>query len=698
MTDNQPSRASCGANNPCFPIFTGRRINSGNPPNDGNVCYVLRCSDNRLLRKERTGNGFNWVPMNIPADQRFVFYDVTSESICLINFEQVNPSPITPNGPNGPVAPNGPNDGFTPRPSNGGVVGPVVSAVTRSRPVTAPVSPSTTTTPRFTTGPASTGFVAVNGSMVHSDQDGGHAGGVAADCSLLHSAAMSSMARGTASDRSQVRTGGMPVVKNLPISSKFTVAQVGFGVSDDNTVQAISFDTSNGCADRVSFVNDESEGLRPPLGFFNRKQVLGSFGVEHASGSGHGALASGLSAEQSHLLATADGSLSVGQARCGEVHMAAGLASSVLGRGNRALGAYSQGYGNNALAYMHAQQAQAIPTTINDDVEEGANRIQYTQVPLRGFTTAERIISEEDPDFFTGFELTTLLVLGDTPDNAIIDLEDGPQLDYRRVPFLPVNGTAIVEADVVSTALQTENRRYRLAPFCGKFCFCVTRSGSGHNFSYDILPNTADGDPSIGTICAIPSLENLGLDITAIEFDGQSDGFTVKIVEQVPFRIKLNGKMVPNPRIDPKPRLTEFTDDTYGVPITSKTNFYIQGRIWGGHFRYTEVPEGSSEVQFEAPRNNERVFTVPQQSFGAVNASVRKYNKCKGGKEPDTPLETQLGNTFETPDVSLNRATVTTPGSSLYNLLNPGFGSTQNFGTDNFNGTGLANPVLNQQK
>jgi len=778
MTDNRASRISCGANNPSFQLYTGRRIQSGNPPANGNYSYVLRCSDNRLFRRE----GNSWVPENISPNQRFVFYDVSSESIDLINFESmpglVGASP------------------FVPSLNGGGVVSPIVTSVTRSpHQLTQASAPVQLRTPVFTTGAVSNGtftstpngtvtstnnlaltsvpestplatpgpvtapanqtivsegfanganlllavisdnsalisapgeqgeingsfaqgrlsgnsraiisdnaayaqFVAVNGSIVHSDQDASHAGGVAADCSLLHSAAPSSMARGTTSDRSQIRTGGMPVVKNLPTSSRFTVAQVGFGVITDNTVQAITFDTSNGCADRTVFVNDDSLALRPPLGVFGRLQVLGSIGLDNAPGVGHGALASGLSVDQSHLLATANGSLSVGQARCGEVHMAAGLASAVLGRANRALGAYSQGFGHNALAYMHAQFAQAIPTTINDDVQKDANRIQHSQVPLRGFTTAERIISQENPEFFTGFELTTLLVLGDTPDNARLDVRDGPTMDWCRTPFLPVNGTAIIEADVVSSLLQTENPRYRLAPFCGKFCFCITRTGSGNQYTYDILPTTEDGEPSIGAICVFPEPAALGLTITAEQTNAQLDGVTIKIIERVPFSVEIGNRFRPNPRINPVPERTfPLENNQVGVPIANRTNFYVQGRIWGGHFRYTEVPEGSSEVRVEAP-TPDRIYTITQPAFSTISAAglqrvaaaASTYRECKSATDADSPVEVGWRDKFTPSRVSFGNDAV----AGLDALLNPGFGTTANFGTDTtFSGTGLDNP------
>lgn len=461
-------------------------------------------------------------------------------------------------------------------------------------------------------------FVAGNNSVVHSDQDGGHAGGIANDCSLLHASSISSMARGSAIDRAEVRTGGMPRLKNLPRSSRFTVAQIGTAINspDVNTIQAITFDSDTGCADRTVFVQDTSNPLQSPLGFFNSKITLGSIGVDNAPGVGHGAFTTGLSATQSSLLATANGALAAGTAECGEVHQAVGKGSTALGRGNTALGAYSQALGHNSLAYMHAHFAQAIKTSISDDVPRGGDRVQYNMVPLRGFSTCERSLSS-DRLTVTGFTLTTILVLGDTPDNAVITIENGPSIDYRRVPFLPFNGTAIVEADVVSPRLIPDEGA-PIPAFCGKFCFSVTRVGADNQVRHEI----ENGKSTLGTLCAIPSPNSLGLTISAVPRTGNGAGFTIQIVEHIPLTITIDQSTLPNPRIDPPPPAN--------FPVTNQTNYVIQGRVWGGHFRYTEVPAGSSEIKCEAP-NDDRVTVVSP----SLSVSTPSQPNCRGCGCPD---------------------------------------------------------------
>lgn len=714
MSNGTSCVAPCGSNT-CFPIFQGKRVASANLPNEFDVCHVLRCTDGRLFRRQRTSNGTTWAAVNLPSNCPFIFLDVYNDVVCLINFGQVNAcqnpfSPVTPINPVTPVAPVSPTNG-------GGVVGPIVETsangsltATTSAPGTSPSLAVTGTAASTAAGAVTSGnsltvtavpagtplaaspsvsaplgatvvasgvgnggnldlvvlsngsavirspgeeaetngtithgrlrnnsraivsdngayaqFVASNNSVVHSDQDGGHAGGTASECSLLHAASASSMARGTAIDRSEVRTGGMPRLKNLPRNSRFTVAQVGVAVNapDVNTVQAITFDSDTGCANRTVFVQDTSNPLQPPLGFFGSKITLGSIGIENAPGVGHGAMTTGLSATQSSLLATANGALAAGTAECGEVHQAVGKGSTVFGRGNTALGAYSQAIGHNSLAYMHGHFAQAIKTSVNDDVPQGADRVQYNMVPLRGFTTCERILSS-DRLTVTGFRLTTILVLGDTPDNAVIDIENGPTLDFRRVPFLPFNGTAMVEADVVSPRLIPDEGD-PIPGFCGKFCFCVTRVGSDNQIRHEI-ENGGPGN-TLGVLCQIPTMSSLGLTITAIARTGNSAGFTIQIVEDLPLTVQVGTSTIPNPRIDPAPPIP--------FPATNQTNFVLQGRVWGGHFRYTEVPAGSSEVKCEAP-NEDRVTVVagtPAVSVASVPGACRGCGCVEKGEQ-----------------------------------------------------------------
>lgn len=461
--------------------------------------------------------------------------------------------------------------------------------------------------------------VAVNNSVVHADQDASTVAAVVVDCGIAHSAGPASMVQGTAALRSQLRTGGMPIVKGLPPSSAYSVVQVAFGAAAPSSVEAITYDTSNGCAEKT-LVTNTTPALAPPL-FFRDRITLGSIGIDNASGIGHGALVTGLAAEDSHVLATANGAVALGSAQCGEVHMASGLASQAFGRANRSLAAYSMAIGYNALAYSHAQFAQAIPTAVNDNVITAAGRIQYSMVPVRGFTTAERILSD-DGLTFVGFELETIMVLGDTPDNAIITTENGPTIDARRVPFLPVNGTAEVEADIISPRLVSDNNRYSIGQFAAKYCFTVTRMGSEGELIFNVEPVTTQGDPTIGVICQNRDPTTLGIvSISAVEHDGDSPGFTVRIVERVPLFVQIGTRNVPNPRFNPPPPAAV-------LPVTSKINFAIQARLWGGHFRYTEIPAGSTEILFVAPANLERTLNLNLPTYEQTSFTVPPPNTC----------------------------------------------------------------------
>lgn len=486
--------------------------------------------------------------------------------------------------------------------------------------------------------------VAVNRGIVHADKDATHAGGIAMDCSIVHSAGPSSMVRGTASDKSMLRTGGMPEVKNLPKSSTFTVARVGFGAMPDTNVKMFTFNTSNGCKEETTFVNDESQGYREPLGVFGREQVLGSIGVEHASGVGHGAYANGLSAESSSFLATANGSFAAGVSMCNEVHMGSGLGASVFGRANQAVGAYSQGIGHNSLAYMHAQQAHAIPTSSRDNVGSDSCRIQHSAVPLRGFTTAEPVESD-DPRYYDQFMLTTLLVLGDSPSDPLVDVENSATLDYRRVPFLPVDGTAMVHVDLASPRVVTRNNDYTLDHFAGHYHFSVSRTGSSHQFQYDLLPRTVGGGPDIGVDVEFPSAASLGLQITAERFNGYMDGYVVKIVEYVPLIATISGTPTPNPRIVPTPPSTGL------VPFTSKTKYQIQGRLWGGYIETTTTPAGSTNVVYEPPVVNERMITVQPPVFAPPPQKADECNRCNDDhlqSYRDQGVESMVANSYGT--------------------------------------------------
>src|SRR5688572_13990226 len=78
---------ACGAGSQGFPIFTGRRVTTGNLPTTFDVAYVLSCPDGRLYRRQRTNGGeVTWSPVNLPQSCPYVFYDLTSEMILLQGF------------------------------------------------------------------------------------------------------------------------------------------------------------------------------------------------------------------------------------------------------------------------------------------------------------------------------------------------------------------------------------------------------------------------------------------------------------------------------------------------------------------------------------------------------------------------------------------------------------------------------------
>ena len=489
---------------------------------------------------------------------------------------------------------------------------------------------------------------------MHADQDASHAGGLGIDCSAIHAAAPSSMARGTASDRALIRTGGMPMSTGLPSGGALTVAQVGFGRLQNETIQAVTIDTTKGCTVKTQLFEDISPERRPPLGFFSSRTILGSVGAEHAPGVGHGAVTSGLATSDASLLATANGALSVGHSRCEEVQQAVGLASQALGRANQALGAYSMAQGHNALAYMHASRMLAVPTPINANVQDNADRIQVVDVPLQGYTTCERVT---DGTNVTSFRLTTILVLGDTPNDAVIDTPNGPTLDFRRVPFLPYNGAAIVNAQLVTPRLISDDTRYVLPAFGAEYCFLVTRTGSDNQFSHIVSalrPKCIPVDGPQG---------DAALTITTVSHEGQGgEGFTIQIVENIPFTVTVDGVSVPNPRITPRVP-TPFL-------ITNQTDFRVQGRLYGGSFHWTESPSGSTEIICPGARPPTQVVV---STAGVVNNPLTSCPECNTCNANVDPVQTGLSTTSfsvpytTTPLVSLNTPVTTFSAQPVVN-------------------------------
>lgn len=518
--------APCGDGSQCFPIYSGKRIAGGELPNEYDSGYLLRCTDNQLFRRQRNPNGSSsWSTVTMPQNCPYVFLDTYADVVCLMNFEG-RPTQEIPSGP----------------------VGPMLSTT---------FDTGNTQKEQKTTTRESFDYVAKNSSVVHCDQDGSSAGGVVDNHSLLHASAPSSSARGYVNDRSEIRTGGTPRLKNLPRSSRLTLAQFADGKTLSTTFDSDSGNVTTEDGDK-SFASSS-------------KVILGSVGAEHASGTGLGSMVSGVSSSQSSLLATADGSLSVGIAEKGEVHQTVGKGSTVLGRANTALGAYSQAVGHNALTYMHSQFAQAIKTANSEGFIQGSDRIQWSSVPLRGHTTCSRKVASDGT--VTGFSLTTYLVLGDTIEQPLIN-QNGVVIDSRRFPFLPFNGTALIEADVVSSRLIPSSGE-PIPSFAGKYCFSVTRIGSDNQIRYE-LENSSSGQ--LSTVSEFPPKANLGLEITPVVRTGAGAGFTIKIVETI--HANVNG--VVSPRINSQ--------------LIGQGPIDLQGRVWGGHFSMTEVPAGESRV------------------------------------------------------------------------------------------------------
>lgn len=396
-----------------------------------------------------------------------------------------------------------------------------------------------------------------------------------------------STVRGQVGCNSVVQAGGSSSLRNIPARSGLTLTTVGQGTFFTHTSVSAIRRGVNGCNTQAVFLENANNNI--PLPVLGCQVCTDSEADDHLSGNGHGSLVNALATNNSLVHTAGDGALAVGVAKNCEVHVAAGLASQVRGRGNIALAAYSDATGHGAIAHMHGQFAQAIKGTHNSSSPGSCNQCQYNRVLTHSSARCEPILSN-DGLTITGFTVTYTLVLGDTPEIDVITTPEGTTVTNYRLPALICPGVAAVDVEIVSPSVAPEGTPLTgLGAFRVTYCLLVTRTDMDGCVSHRVLP--APGTP-LTPLC---SITEPGTTIPTVTTRSNlpnniCNGFTIQFTETIPVTPGVNPRVVsPNP-ITPQDLL-----------VASRRTFNIIVRTICATFKYTESPSGFAQIACAPP-------------------------------------------------------------------------------------------------
>ena len=416
---------------------------------------------------------------------------------------------------------------------------------------------------------SSTILAAENGSSAMGDASGG---------SMVSAAAKGTKAHGRAGLYSGIRAGyteGEDIpMKGLPQRYQFVVQRGNTGpvlsagaggvrAADLTTEKVVFSQVSNtGCTPSEVMLTNINPPQQEVLRFYSSQHNIGPFLGSFAPGYGDGSTAAGVAENDAFVMSAADGALAQGTAECGRVHLAAGKGSAVLGSNNIALAPQSFAFGKHGLAYMagssvHSSFEPSTNTVVPDDC---IGTCQNITVMTKGSTTSMR---DPPSGTQTGFLLTTIFALADSPESPIIVTPNGDTVDTTKVPFLHCPGTAYVEATLVSPAL-IGSRNQDLGPaIAAKYGFVVSRSDFNSQSSHDITGLTK--------LYSFPQdIQNI-ITVSVEPSTGLNEGFSFIVKEFLPLQI--DG--VNNPRL----RFGGQDGDTPGYPI--------MGRLYSVYFNIT---------------------------------------------------------------------------------------------------------------
>jgi hypothetical protein len=420
---------------------------------------------------------------------------------------------------------------------------------------------------------------AVNCSILHSDNDASHTHALAHDNSKALALGHGSTTAGQAGCGSTLQSGGIPNFRHKIGSSRYQIMIVGAGVVQHRG-NVYALNRTSLCPKQSILLEDTTpDRTIPPLNC----QVCTDTGTgDHAPGHGHGSLAHGVAVTNSLLQTAGDGAVSIGVAKCAEIHAAVGLASQAFGRNNLALSPYSMATGQNSVTHMYGQQAQGIHGAPHTNVLNECNMCQYVRVMTHSHVDCS-IIPSTDGTTITGFLLTYRLVLGSTPVDPVISTPDGVTVTNYHLPSLVCPGIAGVETEVVSPAITGPGGTpiIGLDGFTASYCYSVTRTDMNGQNCHTFLP------PGILTPNCAFAPTGTTIPPAIIDADPSDNicgGFTLIFTETI--NVSPN---VPNPRITPTPTPTNLL-------LISRSTFQIITRLMCATFKWTQAPAGFARV------------------------------------------------------------------------------------------------------
>ena len=288
----------------CFPLITGRIINSDRLPEDFKVCHVLRCRDGALFRRRKDDRGRpGWERLNVPPGGRFVFVDPECDQVCLMGFSSgigggcpipvrpINPTPGQPVQPV-PITPAqipGGQGNVRPAVPGGGVITPLQAALLLG--ASAPGS----TTSGLTTG------------------------------STVPFSAQSQTGLFGQTTARLVASGAVSTTGSIPPTGAGVMTTAGAGTGDDLIFGAVDNGT-------IAVIQDTGDPTGPTAG-----ATASGFasGLSQILSANNGATSRGNAQDRSTIFASQDGATAKGDATIGSLIQAAAPGSSAIGTANR---------------------------------------------------------------------------------------------------------------------------------------------------------------------------------------------------------------------------------------------------------------------------------------------------------------------------------------------------------------------------